>query len=306
MEDNIPQNTSPASEKIENNPQDLPKKQSSKSKWLIIGTLCVFALIALVGVYLLGKKSAENNSANNSNFISPTISQTNISPEPMPDTIPQSGAIYLATYQGKNVIFFRSVSSKGEYIGEIRNEDGSGNTDIDYRNLEKPIRVSLTSGLAGFESVNDFVLEGKEVYLDILIENSSSTYPNLDNIVYKISLKNNSSTEIWRNQVGSSKYSGVKGASYLDQASGNYIVINLVNCYACEGSEVGKVILNIVTKKEAYLEDIGNVKINASANTFTYQKLGETKEACEPSPGCNDGERTFMKPMGETLSAKLP
>ena len=45
---------------------------------------------------------------------------------------------------------------------------------------------------------------------------------------------------------------------------------------------------------------------NLENDSLTYHKLSPLKEACEPSPDCDNGQRTVYKPSGAVYTDKLP
>jgi hypothetical protein len=78
-------------------------------------------------------------------------------------------------------------------------------------------------------------------------------------------------------------------------------------CYACEGFDPhGSVILNLQSGAEEYIGEVGDFQFNLADNILSHKKLTPFDEACDPSPGCNDGKRTVYKPSGEISTTQLP
>ena len=127
------------------------------------------------------------------------------------------------------------------------------------------------------------------------------------NSLLQIDMNGSSAKEIWTNNIGSKKYPKAEGATYLEQvADDKYVAFSIDDCYACSGSPVGTIILNINTKNEKYYEMIGDLQFNLEANSLSYKKLSPFQEPCEPGPSCDNGQRKVMKPAGQTFTENLP
>lgn len=292
--------------------------------YILVGLL-ILALVA-GGAYWLGTSKNSASSTQNqqvANTAQPNASSTsvpNLSNTP-PDVTPQANVLYLGTYESGEAIFVTN-SKLSEYfeagvkktnpsIGTLQKIDGSGLRPFDYKNLKNPKKVlTLSSNVKQINNLKSSEDKGF-IYLSIMLETKTSNpYPdNLTNHIYRINLNNLTADDIWSHDMSPNKYPGAGGAAYVKgfSADNNYLVLSLFGCYACEGSEVGELVLNNKTKNEKYYEKIGNVQFNLSDGTFTYQKLAPFKEPCDPSPGCDsDNTRIVYKPSGQVFTEKLP
>lgn len=112
---------------------------------------------------------------------------------------------------------------------------------------------------------------------------------------------------MWTHIVSDEKYKEKGMGEIQNVTEDKFLIISLASCYACDGTDARTtVILNLATGKENYMGAIGNIQINTAANSVSYQKLGESKENCEPGPYCENGKRTVYVPSGATLTAPLP
>lgn len=293
---------------------------------LIIGGI-ILLLIVGVGAFALGKRTNDNKFTNSTQqpqaTISDTVSQPSLTSAPVssPDVIPQENVFYFDTYEGEKIIFFTNkqeqkyfdpgaIEKTSPYIGSLLRATGGGNKPFDYKKLTNPRRIALNI-TSQIQAIDSLKLNSAKTMLYVslnLEEKTSSQYPdNLVNKVYQVNLSNLSSKEIWSNEVGSNKYAG-KGAVYIDQiAEDKFVAMMLGDCYACGGHPPTKtIIVNIATKNEKYLDGVGDLQFNLKDNTVYYKKLSPVQEACEPSPGCDNGQRTVMKPDGQIYTEKLP
>lgn len=293
---------------------------------IIIGGI-ILLLIVGVGAFVLGQRTSNNISTNTNQQPQTIISTTETQPSPIsvsvstPDATPQENVLYFDTYEGVEAIFFTNkqeqkyfepgaIEKTSPYIGSLLNANGVGTKPFDYKKLTNPRRITLNI-TSQIQAIDSLKLNNAKTMLYVSInleEKTSSQYPdNLVNRVYQISLNNLSSKEIWSNEVGSNKYAG-KGVAYIDQiVEDKFVSMKLGGCYACGGHTPTKTILmNIATKNEKYLDKVGDIQFNLKDNTFSYRKLSPVQEPCEPSPGCNNGQRTVMKPSGQVYTEQLP
>lgn len=264
---------------------------------ILMGTLLVL-VIGYVGYYLGSNKNKEVSNIT-SNSLS-TLTPTNTEPS---GSAPVKNALYLAKYNGKQGIFSTDSSGGDYYKGRILYADGAD--FVSYKDLQNPVKI-LDDGA----EVQNFEIHGDLIYVALFESNDSDVYPMFDEIVYKITIGKEDKTEVWRNQVGVKRYTGSMGWGLIDEAqNGNFLIMSMISCYACEGGEVGKLVINMKTRKEKYLEDIGNIKIYEDNNSFTYQKNAPFIEKCPATgdPRCDEkGELTMYKPTGETFTEPLP
>ncbi len=293
---------------------------------IVIGGI-ILLLIVGAGAFVLGQKTSNNVSPNTNQQPQATITSTQTqqlptsTAVPTPDTTPQENVVYFDTYEDVEAIFFTNkqgqkyfepgaAEKSSPYIGSLRKANGVGYQPFDYKKLSNPRRITLniTSQILG---IGSFKLNNTKnmLYVSLDIdEEASSQYPdNLVNRVYQVNLSNLSSKEVWSNEVGSSKYAG-KGVAYIERiVEDKFVAMMLGDCYACGGHMPTKaIIVNVTTKSEKYLEGVGDLQFNLKDNIFVYKNLTPFQEVCEPSPGCDNGQRTVMKPAGQVYTEKLP
>lgn len=290
--------------------------------YILVGLVILVVVVA--GAYWLGISKNQLSPSQNQQVtgtVQPTITSGPNTTNSQLDIIPQANVLYIGTYEGVEAIFVTN-SKLSEYfeagvkktnpsIGTLQKLEGSGLSPFDYKNLKDPKKILVLSN--NVQQINNLKLSKDRisVYLSIMLETKTSNlYPdNLTNHIYGINLSNLISNDLWSHDLSPNKYKGASGAAYVKAVSddNNYLVLSVFGCYACEGSEVGELVLNNQTKNEKYYEKIGNVQFNPSEGTFTYQKLAPFKEPCDPSPGCDsDNTRTVYKPSGQVFTEKLP
>lgn len=280
------------------------------------------ALVLILGLraYLLGSKKTNlvQQTSVETNIQNKESENTTVDTPSTVDLTPQKNSIYLGTYLNRKALFLtdetkqryyeNGESKTSPYIGALTLDDTSGISQFDYQKLENPKKI-IANSVESIININNFIFSNNQdiVYVSLNYAKEGHPYPNALNRILQISMDDNSTKEIWSNDIGSEKYANGKGPVYLEQAIGNrYVIFNILSCYACEGSLIGTVVLNISTKAERYYQMIGNVKIDLDTNLISYKKLEPFQEPCEPSPGCNDGQRTIMKPAGQVFTDTLP
>ncbi len=233
-------------------------------------------------------------------------------------TLPEINTIYFGENEGEDAVFITNeklqkyfengVQKSSQTVGQLRTQS-SGESPYDFKNLAKPKKLVNIKGQVE-QVINFKVLEGNLLYISLVVKTASSlAYPdNLKNMVLKINLDDLSNEEIWSFDFSTGKYGNAKGAAGIEKVStdGSLLVLNLLECYACEPKVAGQIILNSKSKNEKYLEDIGNVLFQLNEEKFTYQKLESQEETCNQAIGCDNGKRTVLKPSGETFSENLP
>lgn len=308
----------------ENLPVNVPNIGKRFKPPLIIG-ISIMMFVITGGAYYLGTK--QNKSIIQDIQPQPTqqveseLSPTKpvVSPSQTVDSIPQENSIYFGTYQGKDALFItdkeKQVFYEGgtprtsPYIGELATAEGGWNEPFDYKNLINPIKI-LSSSAKPISSINSLITNNSKsfIYASVNYKKEGSQYPDMLNSILQIKTDGSSVKEIWSNDLdSSSKYPKAGGATYLEKvANDKYVTFWIADCYACSGSPVGTIVLNITSKGEKYYEMIGDVQLNLEANTWSYRKLSPFQEACEPSPSCDNGQRTVMKPAGQVYTENLP
>lgn len=291
--------------------------------YILIGFFVL--LIVTGGAYWFGTvKNQYNPQIQQTTTTNPTKTQS--SPVPtststQTDAIPQENTVYLGTYQGIDTIFITNnelgkyyeggVEKFSSYKGSWRLSSGVGQYPSDYKDLQNPKRILVLQSEVLQD--NNFLLtdDKKFIYLSIMLKTKTANpYPdNVTNHVYRVNLDNLQSEELWTHDMSPNKYKGAGGATTINKISpdNNFFVLSIYNCFACEGTEAGLIIINTQTKAEKYFPKIGNVQFNLQDGTFTYQNLAPTKEPCQNGPGCDsDNTRTVYKPSGQVFTEKLP
>lgn len=293
---------------------------------MISSVVLAVGLVLVSGLYFLNLKSASkpnNQQPTKPNNVTPTDQTIQTSPtSPATQeviTVPEKNTLYLGTYNGTDAIFLTdeekqkyfdpgAVPKTSQYIGELQTAGGVGYTPFDFKKLQGPKKIFSSS--QKIHSVNSFKLNNSKsvAYVALNYGNEvNGQYPGITNKIIQIKLGSLVSNEVWSNEVGSNKYEGGKGVAYIETVTEDkFLTFWVGSCYACEGGPAGTVILNISTKKENYFRDIGNIQFNITSNTFSYQKLVPFQESCDPSPSCDNGQRTVMKPSGQSYTENLP
>lgn len=234
-------------------------------------------------------------------------------------TLPEINTLYFGENEGEDALFVTSPSLQKFFeggiektsptIGMLRTQT-SGESPYDFKNLVKPKKLITIKG--DVDLINNFLLsaDGKTMFVSLMLRTASTVpYPqNVNNVIFKINLDNSSGEEIWRYDLSQGKYGTARGATLIEKVASdnNFIVLNLMECYGCEPTLAGQIILNTETEKEKYFDDIGNVLFQLNEGKFTYQKLEPQEESCGAGPGCDNGKRTVYKPSGETFAEDLP
>lgn len=297
------------------------QKMNSLTIWIAV---LVTAFIFGVGGFLLGAK--RNNQSNLLNNSTPTTAQsrteqstTKTQPKISPpiDVSPISNSLYLGTYQGKEALFITN-SKLSEYydngvkkiskeVGILEQSNGSGEQPFRYNELTNPIRIASFETTANIIGVGNFKLNSDNSRLYVVVDSQPTGTQYVKQELYQVDLANYSKKLVWSHNIGSNKYPKAGPALIDIIESDKYIVLSLGICYPCDEFEPhGSVILNLQTGAEKYLGEIGNLRFNLTDNTLSYKKLASFDEACEPSPGCDDGKRIVYKPSGEVFTLRLP
>lgn len=297
--------------------------------FIVIGVLIIGGLV--VGAYYFGRSINKVELPINKEQPTPSHQVTQSSQDTddtqvenvTPDAVPKPNALYLGKYQGQDAVFVtngelgkyyeQGVEKFSENKGSWIFSSGIGQQPSDYKDLQNPRRIlSLSNDVL---QINNFQFsdDRKFIYLSIMLKTKTSNpYPdNVTNHIYRVNVNNLKEEELWVHDMSPGKYKNAGGATTINKVSSdnNYLVLSIYDCFACEGSEAGLIILNNQTKKEKYFEKIGNVQFNLQGKVFTYQKLAPSKVPCgsEGGPGCDENnQRTVYKPVGEVLAETLP
>jgi len=319
------QNTQQIGQNPVNQPVQIPVKPKI-NYWMISSIVLAISLVLVGGMnYKILKNTSTPNDLQSitPSGTTPTDRTTQTLPTTLPTeeviTVPEKNTLYLGTYNASDAIFLTdeekqkyfdpgAVPKTSPYIGELQMSGGGGYTPFDFKKLQNPKRIF--SSTQKIHSVNSFKLNNSKSMAYVALNYGSEVngqYPGLTNKIVQIKLDTRSSNEIWSNEVGSNKYEGGKGVAYVENVfEDKFLTFWIGSCYACEGGPAGSVVFNINTKKEKYFKDIGNIQFNIPNNTFSYQKLAPFQEPCDPSPGCDNGQRTVMKPSGQIYTENLP
>lgn len=304
--------------------EESPTTQQSPSQTpgnripLFIGLL-VIGLVMVIGAatLLLGKSQLSNNTTqSNTNIIT---SPTPIQPEPTiikdqmgeatNGPLPESSELYVGTYKNEDVIFFTPPNTTSN-AGKIVKANGATEENIDYHSLSDLRILYAPKGGTSLYAIQNFIYTKDKEYLGISALWSDPTlgaYPNdLINKVYVVTMKNLTTDEVWSNTLKQNKYNLSGAASVTSVGNDQYIALSLINCYACEGSEVKTIVINSRTKTEKDIGLAGNITFDIPKYTFSYQKKNPISVSCSDGPGCENGKMTVYKPSGNIITSQLP
>jgi len=289
---------------------------------LILLFIIVLAVIGGI-VYWNVKKTSENNSIpQQSNTVTPTIDYDIPTTYPTDSShkVPNPNTVYYGNYEGSEVFFYTNkqestyyeggIPQVNLYYGAIVKINGNLNlsTHYDFRKLNNPKAIIENIPLYGLSS--PIISSDKYVYVGISLKNDDpDKFIPYRNQILQIDIDKKQSTPVWQQMVDNNTYEGAGGEVIIDNTyNDRYLVLTIYDCTACEGSPVGKIVVNIDTKKEVYKKQISDVKVDLLTNSFSYQKLSAFKEKCDPPEdyGCDNGYRTVMKPSGQVYTEALP
>ncbi len=218
--------------------------------------------------------------------------------------------LYLGKLEGQDAIFITNKSLQNYQDGDVqKNSPTAGAVTLatkaeqrypfEFKGLENPQYLFT---LPDETFVTSFLFDGSHERLFV------SLVSGFRNDIYQFTPATRDYQKIWTNEMDHSRYGSHKGLASFVQAAGNYLVLAVAPCDGCDGTTVPPimVVLNISTGTEKALEGFGNVSVNVETNKVSYQKLEETKTACDPSPGCNDGFISTYTPAGDVIEDSLP
>lgn len=306
------QNTQQIGQNPINEPVLVPEKP--KVNYWMISTLVLFLALVFSGICILSLRNRATSLTNqpsiskNEPITTPIPSPQVSSPVVEPISVPETNTLYLGTYNGKEVVFLLTEQKANSNIGWLQTSESGADTAFDFKKLQNPKKIFSSS--KKIHSINSFALNQSKTVAYVVVNygvDLNGPQPGLTNTIIQTKLNTMTTSEIWSNEIGSKKYEGGGGAAYLDMVVGDkFLTFWIASCYACEGGPAGTVVLNINSKREKYFQDIGNIQFEIASNTFSYQKLAPFQEPCDPSPGCDNGQRTVMKPTGQIFTENLP
>jgi hypothetical protein len=233
---------------------------------------------------------------------------------------PLVNTVYLGTFNGEDAIFNTSsdlqkyfengIEESSPLIGELTlSENVEHIQPFDFRNLENPQQLASLQGRLAGPANFIFDRSREQLYISLIFHDDA--VPMGRNSIYRMVLATHEYQEVWKNEVGTPNKYGENylGNAILTQVKGNYLVMGIYPCYACDGTSSPSdiVLLNINTRAERVLGTIGNVSIDLAMNKVSYQNLVETKAVCgDPSPVCNDGYQLIYTPAGDVIEESLP
>jgi hypothetical protein len=332
MEQNIVTNT-PV---VQDRPKDLKwfLSREFKIKRVLFGVIFGY-IIVLLTLFLSGYfdrqalESQDNNvpvsynvPTSNNEDPKPEEKEDNPKQPPVVDeviTVPEKKTVYLGTYEGKDAIFVTDdnkqvyyeqggVEKRSEFVGELVMSDGTAKIPSNFSELIKPKKLFTQTDLDRVFSLK--LNENKTVaYIAMILTKNIQDNPyNLSNMLIQINVNNLASSVLWVNDMLSKKYDNANGPAYVDSVvNDKYMIVGLGSCYACGGGVAGNLVLNIATRNEKYLSDVGSIQINIPSNNFTYQKLATFNEPCNSvGPDCSNGQKTVVRPDGQVFTETLP
>ena len=230
--------------------------------------------------------------------------------------IPVPNSLYLGKVEGRDGLFVTNsglqlyyedgVEKIDPFIGLLTFfDDGQHIQPFHFNGLENPKQLfSLQNQILG---VANFVFDAeREQFIVSLILLDDEPWPN--NKIYRVTIGTQDYQEVWMNEIGSgSRYGESKGSADIVLIKENYLVLNIMDCYACETfSPSNALVLNLTSGEEKMLGSVGSVSIDLQKNIVSYQQLAMIQVSCEPSPGCDIGYRTIYEPAGEVYTEELP
>jgi len=297
---------------------------------IVVIAVAVIAVILICGlaVAVLGFLSifgvhSTTTSASSVTALPPTLpAVAEIVVETLPATptlasLPVENSLYLDAISGRRAVFVTntelqqyavdSAVETSPHIGLLTYADGSRQRPFDFRELEHPQLVFS----APHEVLTlDFTFDDTQSSLYVLIIHPQSDVEGVGYMsrVYRINLDDLANRELWGCEAGTEQYEGYWGAGEIVVVQDPFIVLKLIECYACDSLAPGALLLlNTETGSEKYLDLADDVQFDLVAGMVSYRNLSPFQEPCEPSPGCGaDGYRTVYRPAGEIITEELP
>lgn len=215
------------------------------------------------------------------------------------DSVPEKNAVYLGEYEGKTTLF--SIDS----VSVFDNGPYEGNAllmgRVDFRTIANPKKVYTFS--SDSEGPSSFLLSENRDKLYVtfnhhVYDNFSKAYTE----IVEIDLTKNSNRVIWTSNGLTTDPNGP--AFLLKNYNDTYLSFVRAGCFACGGGDGTLFFLNLTTNKYVQADSgTGNIEIDISAGTFSYQKL-VTVCSLNNTP-CED-PYPETKPHGPVITKKLP
>lgn len=210
---------------------------------------------------------------------------------------PKPNTPYLTTYNNDDAIF---IAEDKSVTGTVYTK-GITYTSVDFNQLVSPKKIDfkMHADYLSFKYNNS----RNVLYISIVEPEGEK----IVNKIYQTQMKSFVTKEIWRNEIGSNKYSAKGVAELIDVPGNKYLVVSMGQCYPCGGYQFPyTLILDIESKKEKFLGQVGNLKVDEEMQKVTYQKLSLSYESCDPEPMvCGAGKKPVMKPKGKEYTESL-
>lgn len=237
---------------------------------------------------------------------SQVVQEEESTPSPEELNLTQKFEIILGTSQNRYVVSY--ADPRGDTI-ILPQQSGRSYFDYSSKVVSNP-QVFTINTVDGIENINSFEFneDKTKFYLSVnLLEENKF----LLNRLYEVDVKTLESRPIWVNTIFapylSNKYGG-GGVVDINSATASHIVLSMGDCYGCDGHTYTKaLIINLDTRKELYLENAGDLKIDKGV--ITYRKFSQVEASCEMGLGnefCHEGKTLVMRTGGATFSAPLP
>ena len=309
-------------------------EKNKVNPWMISTIVLSILLLLLTLLYFRSTnlKQAGRVPLNQSSLSSPTPTAST------QNEIPQKNALYLGSYEGKEVVFYTNdlADEGGSGAGGVRIEGGpytgamaavgdkplGYSNPYDFRQLTNPKKIA-----DNFPSLIGLVVDAKHgtskdiLYISLLLDSrqgSNQQYASSTNVVYKIDLRNTSKLEIWSSELKKGVYkdsdTDFAGAADIEQVvEDKYLILSVGLCFDCSpySEKKGILVLNIDNRKEKFLGMVGDIVVNIANNTVSYKNLEATVEPCPTEAAyCNDsigsGQRNVYRPAGSAITQTLP
>lgn len=232
---------------------------------------------------------------------------------------PKSNTIYLGVCPGNTfpdaACLFAHEENEDPYIGSGVSLAGWGFSKGSLKDIKNP-KKAFSLDTNDFE-INDFIFDSAKNNMYVFIQ--FPKYSKDDDYIFKlfkVNLSTRKSSEVWFLKGNSSEYGAFDGSGMIfgtyirDIYNDKYLCVDLIKCCE-EDAYSGSVLLNLDTGKDIYFGKMGNLQVDISKQTFSYQKLTDIREPCGEDflghPNCDaDGYWLVPKPMGPVYVEELP
>lgn len=279
-----------------------------KKLGVVVGMLII--LIAVVFIFVVSDKKEVPRDQN-------TMKEN---PEIPVEELTQSHEIIFGTYGTTSVVFFTNPYEQNVYSPDtgltsadplagvmVTEHSDRGQSGFDSREISNQKKITIRTSSEQIDAVHSFKFNADKTKIFVSVTGREANDV-LVNRVYEVDLATLESKPVWVNTVyPENKYdtNGVVNiASTVDEP---YMILAMGDCWGCGGHEyVRSVIVNLDTRKEVYLENAGDVKIDKGM--ITYRKFSQFEIPCddEVSELCDGGKTYVRRTSGATFSAPLP